>query len=179
MSPSTPSSSRTSRVRILSPRPRAAREAAARIEATPISKSSPLRSSHGEPSSHLSQSCGGPPGNASSLLAIAEFSPIRGTVRLLQMLHLLSLMCSLLTGGSPAQDPGTKIHRSHHAHLLTAAELAERWRVDRVTVYKMVRSGRLPAIPLGRHYRFRLDLIERWEATQGQDETSTHDEETR
>jgi len=48
-------------------------------------------------------------------------------------------------------------------HLLTAADLAERWQVEKGHVYRLSREGTIPAVKLGRYYRYRLDAIERWE----------------
>lgn len=48
--------------------------------------------------------------------------------------------------------------------LLTADELAERWQVPKSHVYRLTREGRIPAVRLGRYYRYRLDAIQRWEA---------------
>jgi excisionase family DNA binding protein len=48
--------------------------------------------------------------------------------------------------------------------LLTAGELAERWQVPKSHVYRLTRDGVIPAVRLGRYYRYRLDAIERWEA---------------
>jgi excisionase family DNA binding protein len=48
--------------------------------------------------------------------------------------------------------------------LLTAEDLAERWRVNVGWVYRMTRSGKIPKVPLpGRYYRYRLDVIEAFE----------------
>ena len=48
--------------------------------------------------------------------------------------------------------------------ILTAEQLAERWRVKVAWVYAKTRAGALPKIPLpGRYYRYRLDTIERFE----------------
>ena len=47
--------------------------------------------------------------------------------------------------------------------LLTAEELAERWQVPRSQVYRLTREGAIPAVKLGRYYRFRLDVIEAFE----------------
>jgi len=51
--------------------------------------------------------------------------------------------------------------------LLTADDLAERWQVRKAQVYRLAREGRVPAVLIGRYYRFRLDAIERWESQQG------------
>jgi excisionase family DNA binding protein len=50
--------------------------------------------------------------------------------------------------------------------VLTADELADRWRVSRHQVYRLARDRKIPATWLGRYVRFRLDLIEGWEADQ-------------
>jgi Helix-turn-helix domain len=48
--------------------------------------------------------------------------------------------------------------------LLTAEQLAERWQVTPAWVYAKTRSGDIPKVPLpGRYYRYRLDVIERFE----------------
>jgi excisionase family DNA binding protein len=47
--------------------------------------------------------------------------------------------------------------------LLTAEQLAERWQVAPGHVYRLTRRGEIPAVKLGRYYRYRLDAIERYE----------------
>jgi excisionase family DNA binding protein len=47
--------------------------------------------------------------------------------------------------------------------LLTADQLADRWQVPKSHVYRLTREGEIPAVKLGRYYRYRLDAIERWE----------------
>ncbi len=47
--------------------------------------------------------------------------------------------------------------------LLTAEQLAERWQVKVSHVYRLTRDGEIPAVKLGRYYRFRVDAIERFE----------------
>ena len=37
--------------------------------------------------------------------------------------------------------------------LLTAAEVAEQLRVSTMTIYRLIRSGELPAVRVGRNYR--------------------------
>jgi excisionase family DNA binding protein len=49
--------------------------------------------------------------------------------------------------------------------LLTADDLADRWRVPKSHVYRLTREGKVPAVRLGRYYRYRLDQIERFEGT--------------
>ncbi len=46
--------------------------------------------------------------------------------------------------------------------LLTVNEVAESLRVSTMTVYRMLKSGQLPATRVGRSYRFRLSDVERY-----------------
>lgn len=45
---------------------------------------------------------------------------------------------------------------------LTARDVQELVRVDRSTIYRMAESGRLPAIKIGRQWRFPRDAINEW-----------------
>jgi len=47
--------------------------------------------------------------------------------------------------------------------LLTAEELAARWQVAQAHVYRLTREGTVPAVKLGRYYRYRLEAIESFE----------------
>jgi len=47
--------------------------------------------------------------------------------------------------------------------LLTAVDLAARWQVKPSHVYRLTREGSLPAVRLGRYYRYRIDAIEQFE----------------
>lgn len=51
--------------------------------------------------------------------------------------------------------------------LLTADEVAERWQVPKSQVYRLARDGKVPAVSIGRYYRFRLAAIETWETNGG------------
>lgn len=44
--------------------------------------------------------------------------------------------------------------------FLTVAEVAELMRVSNMTVYRMVESGRLPAVRFGRSYRIQESALE-------------------
>ena len=46
--------------------------------------------------------------------------------------------------------------------LLTTSEVQQILSVDRTTIYRMVESGRLPAIRVGKQWRFSRPEIERW-----------------
>jgi excisionase family DNA binding protein len=47
--------------------------------------------------------------------------------------------------------------------LMTASQLAQRWQVAEQHVYRLTRQGAVPAVKLGRYYRYRLDAIEAFE----------------
>lgn len=51
------------------------------------------------------------------------------------------------------------------SRLLTADELAARWQVPKSHVYRLTRDGHIPAVRLGRYYRYRLAAIETFEQT--------------
>jgi excisionase family DNA binding protein len=53
------------------------------------------------------------------------------------------------------------------ATLLTPDELAARWQVPRSHVYRLTREGLLPAVKLGRYYRYRREGIEEFERDGG------------
>jgi excisionase family DNA binding protein len=57
--------------------------------------------------------------------------------------------------------------------LLTAEQLAERWQVKPSHVYRLTRVGQIPCVPLGRYYRYRLDLIEQFERGEWQPEVAS------
>jgi excisionase family DNA binding protein len=50
--------------------------------------------------------------------------------------------------------------------ILTVYELSEYLRVNKNTIYKMVREGKLPGFRLGSDWRFHLDAIKRWQRDQ-------------
>lgn len=47
-------------------------------------------------------------------------------------------------------------------NLLTISELCAWLQVDRTTVYRLARQGRIPYIRVGGRYRFAVSDIERW-----------------
>ena len=57
--------------------------------------------------------------------------------------------------------------------LLTADDLAVRWRISVAHVYRLTRERALPVVRLGRYYRYRLSTIEAWETAQ---EAATHEQ---
>lgn len=56
----------------------------------------------------------------------------------------------------PQPDPATI------GHLLTVAEVARRLRVSSMTVYRLIKSGQLPALRVGRGYRIREHDVRRY-----------------
>ena len=50
--------------------------------------------------------------------------------------------------------------------LLTAEQLAERWQVPKSHVYHLTRTQQIPAVKLGRYYRYAPAAIEAFEAGQ-------------
>lgn len=46
--------------------------------------------------------------------------------------------------------------------MLTAKELQHRLQVDRSTIYRMAEAQKIPAVKVGRQWRFPADQIERW-----------------
>ena len=46
--------------------------------------------------------------------------------------------------------------------VLTVEEVSELLRVPKSTVYKLAQEGKLPAIKVGKHWRFKKDALERW-----------------
>jgi PTS system nitrogen regulatory IIA component len=51
--------------------------------------------------------------------------------------------------------------------MMTVRDVARYLRVHEITIYRMVNSGRLPAVRVGRVWRFRRDDIDRWLTTNG------------
>lgn len=46
--------------------------------------------------------------------------------------------------------------------MLTAKEMQDRLQVDRSTIYRMAEAGSLPAIKVGKQWRFPADKVEKW-----------------
>lgn len=60
---------------------------------------------------------------------------------------------STLGGGSPAGQ-------RREGRLLTVSEVADLLRINKSTVYRMAKQGRLPATRVGRQWRFRKSVLE-------------------
>jgi len=49
-----------------------------------------------------------------------------------------------------------------HAHYLTVSEVARALRVSTMTVYRLINTGKLPAVRIGRSFRLREDDLGRY-----------------
>jgi excisionase family DNA binding protein len=56
--------------------------------------------------------------------------------------------------------------------LLTAAEVADQLRVSTMTIYRLIRSGELPAVRVGRNYRVRARDLDAYLTSQVVDPAS-------
>ena len=61
---------------------------------------------------------------------------------------------------------GSARAQSAGARFVTVAEVAAQLRVSNMTVYRLVQSGELPAVRVGRSYRLREDDVDRYLASQ-------------
>lgn len=61
--------------------------------------------------------------------------------------------------------------------MLTAKEMQSLLQVDRSTIYRMAESGRLPAIKVGKQWRFPADQVESWFQNQMTIQTLSHNGE--
>lgn len=52
------------------------------------------------------------------------------------------------------------------SRFVTVSEVAGQLRVSNMTVYRLVQSGQLPAVRVGRSYRIRVDDVDRYLAEQ-------------
>ena len=71
-----------------------------------------------------------------------------------------------MTPGARVSSQPIRTHSSNANRLLTADDLAARWSVSKAAVYRMTREGHIPAVRLGRYYRYRVAAVEEFE-TQG------------
>ena len=65
-------------------------------------------------------------------------------------------MLAATMGEAWLQDPSTD------TDFVTVAEVARALRVSNMTVYRLVNSGQLPAVRVGRSYRIREDAVRRY-----------------
>jgi excisionase family DNA binding protein len=58
------------------------------------------------------------------------------------------------------ETPGSSTASAGSGSLLTTAQVQERLNVDTSTIYRMAADGRLPAVKVGRQWRFRAQAVE-------------------
>ena len=46
--------------------------------------------------------------------------------------------------------------------VMTVQEVAEYLRLNEMTVYRLAQQGKLPALKIGRSWRFKRELIDEW-----------------
>ncbi|MBI2192042.1 MAG: helix-turn-helix domain-containing protein [Planctomycetes bacterium] len=56
----------------------------------------------------------------------------------------------------------TKKHETQEADVLTAGEVARWLRIPKSTLYKLCQQGEIPAMKIGRHWRFQKSVLEGW-----------------
>jgi excisionase family DNA binding protein len=57
---------------------------------------------------------------------------------------------------------GDAPHGLAEMHFLTVAEVASTMRVSKMTVYRLIHSGELPAVRVGRSYRVPAQAVADW-----------------
>ncbi len=58
--------------------------------------------------------------------------------------------------------------QAQHDEVLTIDELAIYLKVSKSTLYKLVQEGKVPGQKVGKHWRFKRDVIDRWLEPTGQ-----------
>jgi excisionase family DNA binding protein len=61
--------------------------------------------------------------------------------------------------GVPSPDQMVMREPFTEARLLTATEVADLMRVSRMTVYRMIKTGEMPSLRVGKGYRFREEDV--------------------
>lgn len=46
--------------------------------------------------------------------------------------------------------------------IMTVQEVAEYLRLNEMTIYRLARAGEIPALKIGRNWRFKKELIDEW-----------------
>ncbi|MFM9033867.1 MAG: helix-turn-helix domain-containing protein [Mycobacterium sp.] len=63
------------------------------------------------------------------------------------------------TGGKSARDAGPMEGQPVRTQFLTVAEVAALMRVSKMTVYRLVHNGELPAVRVGRSFRVHAKAV--------------------
>ncbi len=69
--------------------------------------------------------------------------------------------------GNPADSEGVAMNQKREAvesdgGIMTVHDIAIYLRLSEAKVYKLAKDGRLPALRVGKSWRFRKDLIDEW-----------------
>ena len=67
-----------------------------------------------------------------------------------------------MAGGARSARYGGSVGRGFGESLLTVAEVAKVMRVSNMTVYRLIKSGQLSAIRVGKNYRIRRADMDRY-----------------
>lgn len=67
----------------------------------------------------------------------------------------------------PGSTPESKTSSASVGGLLTAADLAARWKVPCSQVYRLTRDHRLPVVRIGRYYRYAIAAVQAFEQAGG------------
>jgi excisionase family DNA binding protein len=68
-----------------------------------------------------------------------------------------------MVGSAQAEKGLTNVAQSdERRHFMTVAEVAQLMRVSTMTVYRLIKSGELPAVRVGRSYRLRPSDVDRY-----------------
>ena len=68
----------------------------------------------------------------------------------------------LKVGGSPGDAIKKARDYSTPRYVMTVAEIAEYLKVQRITIYRWARKGKIPAFRVGEDWRFHRDAIDKW-----------------
>lgn len=72
-------------------------------------------------------------------------------------------MVLLYTSAAMSESPGSAPqHPGAGGRFMTVSEVARHLRVSNMTVYRLINSGQLPAVRVGRGYRMREDDVRRY-----------------
>jgi excisionase family DNA binding protein len=73
--------------------------------------------------------------------------------------HRLGLLGVSRRRGYPYNPPIVRREPFTEARLLTVNEVADLLRVSRMTVYRLIKTGEMPALRVGRSYRLREEDV--------------------
>jgi excisionase family DNA binding protein len=71
-------------------------------------------------------------------------------------------LCAVVTDASDSDRKVGELQRDFGEPLLTVGEVATMMRVSNMTVYRLIKSGQLAAIRVGKNYRIRRGDVERY-----------------